>query len=56
MSDRERILDKLLKLQERLTGKGVWPPAQCGDVNTHIAGMFLREHIGVFIEALKRSD
>jgi hypothetical protein len=57
MDERERVLDKLLKLQERLKGaKGIWPPNQCSDVNTHLAGMFLREHLGLFLEALRRMD
>jgi hypothetical protein len=57
LDNRARVLDKLLKLQERLRGqKGIWPPNQCSDVNTHLAGMFLREHIGVIVEALRRMD
>lgn len=57
LDDRDRVLDKLLKLRERLTStKGIWPPNQCSDVNTHLAGMFLREHLGLFIEAIRRMD
>jgi hypothetical protein len=52
------ILEKLEKLKVRFrdSPKGLWPPNQCSDVTTHIAGMFLREHIGVFIEALKKLE
>lgn len=57
MDERDNVLDKLKKLQKRLHGKkGIWPPNQCSDVDTHLAGMFLREHIGLFIEAIRRMD
>jgi hypothetical protein len=50
----ERVLEKLEKLQSRLHGKrGIWPPNKCSDVDTHLAGMFLREHIGIFVDALR---
>jgi hypothetical protein len=57
VDNRERVLEKLEKLAARLkSSKGIWPPNQCSDVNTHLAGMFLREHLGLFLEALRRMD
>lgn len=57
MDPREQALDKLEKLAIRLRGgHGTWPPNECSDVATHIAGMWLREHIGLVIEAIRRLD
>lgn len=55
---RERVLESLNKLQERLKNKPVpaWPPSRCGDFDTHLAGVFLREHLGLIIEAIRRLD
>lgn len=58
---RTQVLERLIKLQGKLSGKGLKSPLlqqleKCPDPDFHLAGLFLKEHIGLFIEALKRMD
>lgn len=53
-SENSRLLDKLLQMKHRLSGKVVFPPPlSCHDQQSHIAGAFLRLHIDEIIEAIK---
>jgi hypothetical protein len=61
--ERDLVLDKLIKIQHRLAGKSAhWPPGfnqcdKCGqDISFQLAGLFLKDHMGVIIEALRRMD
>lgn len=64
MCERDNVIDKLLKLRARLDGKVLkFPPnsppdcPSCGgDISFHLAGLFLKEHMGIIIEALRRLD
>lgn len=60
-NQRAQVLERLIKLQGRLSGKGLKGPLlqqldKCSDPDFHLAGLFLKEHIGLFIEALRRMD
>lgn len=51
------MLDRLEKIRTRFRDKPTeWPVYNCTDVGTHLAGMFLREHIDTIIKAVKRLD
>lgn len=58
-TERELVIDKLTKIRGKLKGKTfAWPPGEyacptCGtDITFQLAGLFLREHIDIIIEAL----
>lgn len=58
MDNRATILEKLLKLTERKDWRepSKMPSGECRDVTTHLAGIFLKTHIGAIMEALRRAD
>lgn len=61
LDNRQAILDRLIKLRGRLGGKGLKQPLlqqleQCPDPDFHLAGLFLKEHIELIIEAIRRMD
>ena len=57
MDEREAIVERLKKLKLRLAGKVLTMPGEgCPAVDYHLAGLFLKNHIDLFIEAIKRMD
>lgn len=61
-NQREAVLDRLIKLRVKLQGKGglkqplLSTLEKCPDPDFHLAGLFLKEHINLFIEAIRRMD
>jgi hypothetical protein len=57
MDNRAAIIERLTKLKLRLSGKTLTLPGEgCQSVDYHLAGLFLKQHIDLIIEALKRLD
>jgi hypothetical protein len=54
---RQQLIERLEKLKQRLHGKTLTIPGEgCKHVDLHLAGMFLKQHMDTFLEALKRMD
>jgi hypothetical protein len=63
MEPRDRVVQQLVKIRERLAGKSAkWPPGfnncdKCGkDISFELAGMFLNDNIDLIIESIRRLD
>jgi len=57
LDERQEIIERLRKLKLRLKGKVLIMPGDgCPAVDYHLAGLFLKQHIELFIEALQRMD
>jgi hypothetical protein len=58
MDPRLRVIDRLEKLIDRAdwSDPARIPSGECRDVTTHLAGMFIKTHYRLILEALKRMD
>lgn len=58
MPERQRLIEKLEMLSQRADwcDPSRMPSGNCKDITTHLAGIFLKTHYRMILEALKRMD